>query len=195
MTSCSSIFKSKKKLLVHQRAHDTKKHFKCEVCGDHFDIESRLRNHMMIHDKIKPFACSHEGCTMAFTQKSNLKRHMRIHSGDKPFKCEYCHKAFASGSNLKQHLYTHETSKETQVYKCIFDNCNRTYKYPSSLKGHYILRHKKEYATNISRKVSAGDGDLDMIPIVQKGIRESSKKMVQTLEHNCVIGKRGRKKK
>lgn len=98
---------------------------------------------MRTHDHLKPFKC--EFCDIAFTQQSNLVRHTRIHTGEKPFKCTVCDKAFTSGSNLKQHLYTHEDGGSKQTFNCLFDNCNKSYQYLSSLKSHYQSAHKDNY--------------------------------------------------
>ena len=189
--ACGFTFNNRKTLLIHQRTHDVNRRHKCQVCGDHFEIKSRLKNHMMIHDNVKPFACTFEGCSMAFTQNSNLKRHQRIHSGARPYKCEYCDKSFGCGSNLNQHLYTHEKTESSFVFKCIFSDCQRQYKYHSSLRLHYQQRHKDQ----IFDEMNSGEVQPKQDPISQKAIEESSKQMYQTLKHNCVIGKRGRRSK
>eukprot|EP00347_Sterkiella_histriomuscorum_P001460 403371956 len=143
---CGKVFNCKKALKEHERTHNQDRPFKCELCDQTFTQYSSLQKHARVHDKKKPFKCSTDGCYQAFSQVSNLIRHQRIHTGEKPYECEICGKQFASGSNLKQHIQIHDRQEARSQYKCIFEGCDKSYLYPSSLKKHYTVSHKEEYS-------------------------------------------------
>nr|CAI5868292.1 unnamed protein product [Callosobruchus analis] len=68
---------SRTSLIVHERWHEGKKPFKCEVCK-------------------KDFA-----------QKGNLQEHQRTHTGEKPFCCDVCGRKFTTSSQFSFHRMRH----------------------------------------------------------------------------------------
>ncbi|XP_069506295.1 gastrula zinc finger protein XlCGF57.1-like [Ambystoma mexicanum] len=83
----------------------------CTVCQMGFNHKSQLKNHLLIHTDLKPFACSQ--CGKAFNKKSNLKRHLMSHKvvadtkRERRFSCTQCEKAFHNTFLLKLHYRTH----------------------------------------------------------------------------------------
>lgn len=55
-------------------------------------------------------------------------------------------------------------SGERSGFECIFDGCNKIYKYPNSLKKHYLTSHVDQYNQILERKkikVSGIENDDD----------------------------------
>ncbi|ETW77830.1 hypothetical protein HETIRDRAFT_325249 [Heterobasidion irregulare TC 32-1] len=52
--------------------------FPCKHCDRSFATRWNLKTHMNLHNpnRMKPFACTHEGCHYASARKNDLKRHM-----------------------------------------------------------------------------------------------------------------------
>jgi KRAB domain-containing zinc finger protein len=74
----------------------------CGLCGT--EVQN-LKRHMMVHNNIRPHACT--CCDKRFAQLVNLQSHMRVHTGEKPFVCNVCGKTFTQSSNLKSHQRHH----------------------------------------------------------------------------------------
>ena len=108
---CGKILLNPKKLQAHkQRAH-SRQTFSCEKCGKIFTQNSVLQRHKMIHDEVYSVAC--DRCGKLFRDKHNLKVHLLTHSGVKPFECSIqgCTAAFTvkqclQGHYRKVHGYT-----------------------------------------------------------------------------------------
>jgi len=203
-TTCNVIFVTKRALKDHQRTHDVDRPFKCKVCDQRFTQASSLEKHNRVHDKMKPFPCRHPGCHHSFSQISNLIRHTRLHTGEKPFKCDFCLKCFASGSNLQQHLQVHQEGGARNKFRCIFDECPKSYLYQSSLKKHYQMSHGADYAQLLESKFINQDGTLaagvnaESIEdpghkrIIERGINMSSKLKEVVHQQSTVVFARGR---
>jgi hypothetical protein len=104
----------------------------CPVCDKHFQRNSHLKRHLLIHTKEKPFQC--DICGRSFNQSSSMKSHKQsVHSNDKPFICteQNCTKSFSNIANLRVHQKSHLPNKE---FTC--KHCERTFKYVNSLKSH-----------------------------------------------------------
>ncbi|KAG8174615.1 hypothetical protein JTE90_000381 [Oedothorax gibbosus] len=75
---CDKLFKKKKKLTWHLKAHNCHALHQCPVC-------------------VKKF----------FKRKKNYTDHMRVHSNEKHFKCAVCGKAFKQKVRLQKHKKMH----------------------------------------------------------------------------------------
>ncbi len=91
-------FVGKGQILVHNTYN------KCDLCGKVYDRPSKLKVHMRVHTKERPFVCDFPGCDYRSAQKPSLTRHIREHSGDKPYNCKICGTSFTRKFSLKEHL-------------------------------------------------------------------------------------------
>jgi hypothetical protein len=71
-------------------------------CQKIFPSSSKLKRHMIVHTKEKPFACNI--CGAEFTQKISLKMHMERY---KIYTCRTCHMPNLDGGSLRAHEKVH----------------------------------------------------------------------------------------
>ena len=85
-----------------------------ECCGKKFLDNSKLKRHLLVHTREKPYSC--EFCGKAFSLDFNMRTHLRIHTGDKPYECKFpgCAKRFTQSSNLSAHEKTHYMNRDGQ---------------------------------------------------------------------------------
>ncbi|XP_050093403.1 zinc finger protein 1 homolog [Anopheles aquasalis] len=98
-TICEKGFGNPRCLIDHIRSHEYS--CICPSCGVKMDDYNKLRIHMKIHEKIKPFACNL--CPSRFHTQANLKAHLKRHENGRNFPCEVCGKRLSTNSNLKNH--------------------------------------------------------------------------------------------
>ena len=106
----------------------------CNVCGKLFTRSDRLREHALIHSKVRPYIC--DICGKSFKQLCVLRTHKQTHTGTKFF-CEFCKKEFKSREILRLHRKLH-TGKP---HKC--DECDRSY-----CKQYDLQKHKRKCHEN-----------------------------------------------
>jgi len=84
---------------------------KCESCARGFHTRLALRNHLSVHDTVKPFRCH---CGEAFSTDWRLRTHTyNVHCTERRFHCETCAKAFKTSSHLKSHRRIHAVTATT----------------------------------------------------------------------------------
>jgi hypothetical protein len=103
----------------HQRLHDG--HF-CNVCDHEFSTNSRLQDHMNIHNGNTPFTCTI--CDRKFAKRSSLTQHQRYHRDHQSFKCNYCEKSFSSKYARAVHERLHTGDFP---FKCHVSGCTRAF--------------------------------------------------------------------
>ena len=112
---------------------NTKKLFKCKVCGKKLTTKGIMKRHL--HDRHsggRPFDCLI--CSKSFKQKNHLKRHMNSsrclrdknnmdQNGKRLFSCEVCGKKSKKRSNLERHMRVRNTYAGATVLKKEMKSC------------------------------------------------------------------------
>ena len=142
-STCEMKFRSKEKLLNHERNHPVKT---CRVCNKKFRRPFLLKIHEReVHgESTKPskVKVKHEckDCGIVFNRPGRLMRHQEEKHGRspdaserlrKPFKCRYCGMEVISDKSLKTHLITEHS---TEGHKC--ELCDKFFFNSKSLKKH-----------------------------------------------------------
>lgn len=109
--------------------------FDCDICGELFETEDRLQEHLKTH----PILFNCDICSKSFSRKSSLTQHKLIHFGPQ-FYCDICSKPFKSKSNRNRHLLTHSQTRNL-FFKCTA--CLQKFNKASSFVNHWITHQEK----------------------------------------------------
>lgn len=134
---CNKTFFQERYLKTHYiRVHENGgERFICDLCGKKVNSKRSLRDHMLLHNGLKPLECPH--CDKKFTLKTSLKLHIRTHTGDRPYECKECGKCFTQRSALKVHIRYHSGERP---YKCSV--CDNAFVSKSALTLHQKNKHR-----------------------------------------------------
>ncbi|KAK7930616.1 hypothetical protein WMY93_007011 [Mugilogobius chulae] len=141
---------------------------KFENCGLTFKKNKQLKVHVCEeHEKLPPYKCTFEGCTMRFAFPSRRKRHEKVHRGypcpdescdfggrtwtelmahrrekhSPSYSCDQCSRVFKDQHNLNQHKRVH--SDYRLVLVCPRDDCERTFTTAFNLQSHIRSFHEE----------------------------------------------------
>lgn len=84
----------------------TKSSFGCSTCGQAFENEQGLREHLSTHSPTKSHVCPK--CNHSFASPSNLRKHLRFHLRRLPYVCSFCLQSFETNDLLSSHLLVHK---------------------------------------------------------------------------------------
>ncbi|TPX65154.1 hypothetical protein CcCBS67573_g08212 [Chytriomyces confervae] len=113
----------------------------CAVCLKEFTKNAKLQLHLMSHSGERPFKCTFEGCTKAYSRKSHLDVHALSHQASmdekKPFKCTFGHTPVSISDNSKSEQDHKEDDEEAEEEEDELDD-------------------SKSYTSSVSRLVRGG---------------------------------------
>lgn len=142
---CGESFTEALDLLAHAEIHARFQPFKCQLCGDTFFEENKIKIHLMEnhqneltesscrlcgkqcrdqrslikhsweHSREKNHPCSK--CGKTFHNKARLKRHISSHR-NKSVMCEICHEEFPDGRQLMNHRHSHTKANQFPCHEC-----------------------------------------------------------------------------
>lgn len=134
---CINTFQKFSDFKLHKAEHSIKKRT-CTICNLLCRGVTRLKEHMNIHNGIKPFKCTK--CSKGFTSANHLKCHMDSHRDENNFKCEKCEKTFKTKRTLAGHIDTH--AKRIKDFICKI--CNEDFNLLNEYCRHLTQKHGEE---------------------------------------------------
>ncbi|XP_071957808.1 uncharacterized protein [Antedon mediterranea] len=137
---CGLGYKTNRDLKKHRNNHSDERPFVCDSCGKAFPTKVKLNRHFVcVHNPIKAFPCTYDGCEKRFSRKDKLKDHLNTHLDVEPFKCPYCNKGFYRSDNLRDHEVLH-----TRNYRFKCTMCDKGYMRPKLLQVHKQREHSSD---------------------------------------------------
>ncbi|XP_050310629.1 transcription factor IIIA-like [Anthonomus grandis grandis] len=137
---CSEGFKHKSQLHAHKvTVHNEDAPFKCDKCLEMFVHQHAYNKHVARH---RSFECD---CGEMFEKWSEICKHRRTHCKlpKQSYKCAICDKTFFFKKNLALHCKLHLEESYSEIFKCSYVDCNRSYKYKKNLNMHIRTFHEK----------------------------------------------------
>ncbi|CAF0759953.1 unnamed protein product [Brachionus calyciflorus] len=152
---CGVKFTRPSHLTKHLKIHESMK-FKCDYCPQVFMKQSMLLTHLSLTHKNeqKMYKCKIDGCQREFICKLYLDTHMaktHLDKLDSPnmLYCFPCKKEFSALWLKNQH--DEIKHKGNQLYKCLYDNCGKTFSSSSKLHRHSLIHLKdKKYKCQVN---------------------------------------------
>src|SRR5574343_925454 len=63
--------------------------YKCAICAKELSSNQTLKQHISIHNGLKPLKCLHPDCNASFAHASQLSSHRIKHNVDKPDRLDF----------------------------------------------------------------------------------------------------------
>lgn len=134
---CDLTFTRWFRLKDHMVVHQGLRPFQCQKCCRNFSTKDSLKRHLISHTKAKRFACNQ--CKKSFALFHNLLHHINcVHEKLRPFQCQECGRGYSGGTALKHHMTTHTGVKQ---FAC--DLCDKSYTQLHCLKRHKFVIHEQ----------------------------------------------------
>ncbi|KAH9268472.1 hypothetical protein BASA83_009315 [Batrachochytrium salamandrivorans] len=136
--TCEVEFATAAELVAHVNDHmgSGKASYICQWrnCGrlqKPFTKRHKVQNHVRIHTKERPYACTVDDCGKTFSRLDGLNTHIRTHSSIKPYICEAagCGKAYFHSRSLRKHERIHALSNDGSSLEAV--------------SAHHLVRHEQ----------------------------------------------------
>ena len=132
---CGKSLKHRQALKSHiEYVHMKDKHHTCNQCGRMFQLENRMREHIITYHTVQTnlnFNC--QKCDKIYETKHQLKNHQSFHR-PKSYTCEVCALTFRDKTMLKRHLMALHTKEKPFI--CTFEGCDKRFS-----RKLYLTRH------------------------------------------------------
>ncbi|XP_059176965.1 zinc finger protein 184-like [Physella acuta] len=111
----------------------------CDICGKIYSCDSLLKQHYVVHTKVKLYLC--DVCGKSYASKTCLNNHYKLHSNSmqKKYTCVQCGSTFLNIHCLYKHRRLHIKVK---AHKC--NECDKTFSIPAYLRIHIRRVHTKD---------------------------------------------------
>lgn len=132
----------------HEKIHENKSEFVCDVCFKRFLTKDRLLSHQKIHGE-KKYRCNI--CEKTFFLSSQLSQHEHSHQSKILYVCASCGLHFSEKVKFDRHRKGSCTennnliAKETSVTKFVCLVCNLAFERVKELKKHMKVVHTKTH--------------------------------------------------
>lgn len=150
---CFKVFKKVKYMQLHEASiHNTEPQFFCPICNRGFSFQRSMDRHIKaIHEDIKDYNCTSEGCGRAFRSRYELNEHFNnIHAAVKKRRpveqvtCDVCEKVCSSKKVLYSHKkLVHEGVRWGLKFECKLCKENFESKYKKSKHWGQVHRNGK----------------------------------------------------
>ena len=148
--------------------------YKCkfENCDKAFSTESRLNDHISVHEGVKNHICNQCGSTYA--SLNGLKHHIKaIHEG-LTFKCDKCDKTFQTTYYLQHHM----VSVHEGVRKFNCEHCGKSFAHKEGMNCHIKTVHE-----GVRYQCDYCENSFTQLPNLKKHISNSHASMLQKMEN------------
>ena len=141
---CGTKLKDDNAVISHKRKHHScNKYVRCSMCGQGFETELELDEHLLKHSRGEAHKCIE--CDMQFCLKSELDNHINFHAGKTPYECNICRERFMAESSLKAHTFINEVA-----HSCT--ECGMGFRTLRKLETHmYTHTQEKPYTCSICK--------------------------------------------
>jgi hypothetical protein len=128
--TCGESFNEALDLLAHAEIHARFQPYRCELCGESYDSEAKVKNHLYSAHMHQLTENSCRLCGKHCLDQKNLIKHSWEHSREKSHPCSKCGKIFHNKARLKRHIASHKKKGVT----C--ETCNEDFPDGRSLMNH-----------------------------------------------------------